>query len=390
MLEVKTYINNLIQQNSQSIEEWFVEQYRYLTPPFYSSVDLRHSGYKLAPVDTNLFPSGFNNLTKSAFDYAKIIVAKFFAKYYPNMNNVVIIAENHTRNEAYFNNLITLKDLLVALGKNVAIGGVQNNILAADFEINNLIVKDDLLQTINGFIPDIIINNNDLTAGIPEYFRQIKQPIIPHYKFGWYNRKKSHHFSVYQQVVTDFSQTFGLDSFFITTRFTDSTSLNFKNKLNIDILANNVEILLAQIKNDYQQYNIKDEPYVFIKANQGTYGMGIMTASSGEEVYNMNKATRNKMNIIKNGLLNTGVIIQEGVKTIDKIKEVVAEPLVYLMGGEVIHNFYRVNNLKNNISNLNSTGMYFITAEHDSAKQLKSNELVARLASLAAAKEDYH
>ena len=26
------------------------------------SVDLRNSGFKLAPVDTNLFPGGFNNL----------------------------------------------------------------------------------------------------------------------------------------------------------------------------------------------------------------------------------------------------------------------------------------------------------------------------------------
>ena len=32
------------------------------TPPFYSSVDLRNAGFKLAPVDTNLFPGGFNNL----------------------------------------------------------------------------------------------------------------------------------------------------------------------------------------------------------------------------------------------------------------------------------------------------------------------------------------
>jgi glutamate--cysteine ligase len=28
----------------------------------FGSVDLRNAGFKLAPVDTNLFPGGFNNL----------------------------------------------------------------------------------------------------------------------------------------------------------------------------------------------------------------------------------------------------------------------------------------------------------------------------------------
>ena len=33
-------------------------------PAFYGSVDLRNAGYKLAPVDMNLFPGGFNNLSE--------------------------------------------------------------------------------------------------------------------------------------------------------------------------------------------------------------------------------------------------------------------------------------------------------------------------------------
>ena len=45
-----------------AIEQWFRAQWLDHTPPFYSSVDLRNSGFKLAPVDTNLFPGGFNNL----------------------------------------------------------------------------------------------------------------------------------------------------------------------------------------------------------------------------------------------------------------------------------------------------------------------------------------
>ncbi|MDP2246981.1 MAG: glutamate--cysteine ligase, partial [Nitrosomonadales bacterium] len=43
------------------IEHWFRGQWLEHASPFYASVDLRNSGFKLAPVDTNLFPGGFNN-----------------------------------------------------------------------------------------------------------------------------------------------------------------------------------------------------------------------------------------------------------------------------------------------------------------------------------------
>ena len=45
-----------------TIEHWLRTQWLEHASPFYASVDLRNSGFKLAPVDTNLFPGGFNNL----------------------------------------------------------------------------------------------------------------------------------------------------------------------------------------------------------------------------------------------------------------------------------------------------------------------------------------
>ena len=44
------------------IEAWLRRQWLSTPAPFYGSVDLRNAGFKLAPVDTNLFPAGFNNL----------------------------------------------------------------------------------------------------------------------------------------------------------------------------------------------------------------------------------------------------------------------------------------------------------------------------------------
>src|SRR5215212_8886673 len=45
-----------------AIEHYFRNHWLEHDVPFYASVDLRNSGFKLAPVDTNLFPGGFNNL----------------------------------------------------------------------------------------------------------------------------------------------------------------------------------------------------------------------------------------------------------------------------------------------------------------------------------------
>ena len=55
-------IERVVLDQRPAIEHWFRTQWLEHEAPFYSSVDLRNSGFKLAPVDTNLFPGGFNNL----------------------------------------------------------------------------------------------------------------------------------------------------------------------------------------------------------------------------------------------------------------------------------------------------------------------------------------
>ena len=58
LFKLEKYIIN----HSCDIEHWFRSQWLNHQAPFYASVDLRNAGFKLAPVDTNLFPGGFNNL----------------------------------------------------------------------------------------------------------------------------------------------------------------------------------------------------------------------------------------------------------------------------------------------------------------------------------------
>lgn len=53
-----------------AIERWFRLEWMEHTPPLYTSVDVRNAGFKLAPVDTNLFPGGWNNLTSEMLPLA--------------------------------------------------------------------------------------------------------------------------------------------------------------------------------------------------------------------------------------------------------------------------------------------------------------------------------
>ena len=68
---------------SAEIERWFRLQWQDHTPPFYGSVDLRNAGFKLAPVDTNLYPGGFNNLSDDALPLAVQAAMAAIERAYP-------------------------------------------------------------------------------------------------------------------------------------------------------------------------------------------------------------------------------------------------------------------------------------------------------------------
>ncbi len=67
-----------------AIERWFRLEWQEHTPPFYCSVDLRNAGFKLAPVDTNLFPGGFNNLSPEMLPLAVQAAMAAIDKYCPD------------------------------------------------------------------------------------------------------------------------------------------------------------------------------------------------------------------------------------------------------------------------------------------------------------------
>jgi glutamate--cysteine ligase len=98
--------------------------------------------------------------------------------------------------------------------------------------------------------------------------------------------------------------------------------------------------------------------------------MGIMTVRDAKELENVNRKTKNKMSVAKDGLEINQVIIQEGVHTNERLNEAVAEPVVYMMDRYVVGGFYRVHSERGVDENLNAPGAQFVPLAFDKSAHL--------------------
>ncbi|MEY4735983.1 MAG: hypothetical protein RL302_302, partial [Pseudomonadota bacterium] len=117
-------INELEQRildSMPAIERWFRLEWMEHTPPFYSSVDVRNAGFKLAPVDTDLFPASWHNLTPSMLPLAVQAAMAAIEKICPEARNLLIVPDNQVRNTFYLSNLAQLRRVFHMAGLNVRI-----------------------------------------------------------------------------------------------------------------------------------------------------------------------------------------------------------------------------------------------------------------------------
>jgi glutamate--cysteine ligase len=396
--------------SSTAIEHWFRGQWQEHTPPFYCSVDLRNSGFKLAPVDTNLFPGGFNNLNPVFQPLCVQAVMSAIEKICPDARNLLLIPENHTRNTFYLQNVARLGTILHQAGLNVRIGTLNPQIgEPTSIEVPNAqplllepLVRKGPRLGLRDFDPCTILLNNDLSSGIPDVLRDLKdQFLLPPLHAGWALRRKSNHFAAYEDVARDFAAMLQIDPWLVTPYFAICGEINFHEHAGEECLATNVDALLAQIRSKYLEYGIKETPFVVVKADAGTYGMGVMMVKDASEVRGLNRKQRNKMSVVKEGLEVTEVILQEGVHTIERVEQAVAEPVVYMIDRYVVGGFYRVHTERGADENLNAPGMHFVplafedcctTPDHAAGPGAQPNRfysygVAARIALLAAAVE---
>lgn len=407
-------INELEQRILESmpaIERWFRLEWMEHTPPFYSSVDLRNAGFKLAPVDTNLFPGGWNNLSSAMLPLAVQAAMAAIEKICPQAKNLLLIPENHTRNTFYLSNVAHLKRIFNLAGLNVRLGTLNPDIKEPtpfDLPSGERLVMEPLVRSarrlgLKDFDPCTILLNHDLSAGAPEILQNLhEQHLLPPLHSGWFVRRKTHHFAAYEAVTKRFGKMLGIDPWMITPKFQGVKGLDFSQGMGLEALRSGVDELLTQIRRKYKEYGINETPYVVIKADNGTYGMGIMMVKSVADLDSLNRKTKNKMSVIKDGQSVSDVILQEGVLTQEKINEAVAEPVVYMMDRYVVGGFYRVHAERADDENLNAPGASFVPLAFDesahvpqpgampgvsSPNRFYMYGVVARLAMLAASYE---
>lgn len=383
--------------NKTKIEHWFEEAWTCTPVPFYCSVDIRNAGFKLAPVDTNLFPAGFNNLDPTTEPLCINAIKKAIARQHPNAQRLLLLTEDHTRNQFYFESVTTLQAILTQAQFDIRLASLKQTTprtvttpSGKAITLHPVSRKGDRL-TVGHFDPDLIILNNDLSSGIPSALTRLEQTVMPSPCMSWASRLKSDHFQRYKSVAARFAELLAIDPWLISPLSSNCGEIDFMKRTGEECLIKHSRVLLQAIAEKYRQQGITRPPFVVIKADAGTYGMSVMMAHSTDELKQLNRKQRTKMAASKGGKTVSEVIIQEGVYTIDTItladnQQATAEPVIYMIDNEVVGGFYRAHAQRLNNENLNAPGMQFKPFSPLS-KSLYPYSVIARLALLSAGRE---
>jgi glutamate--cysteine ligase len=344
-------------------------------------------------------PAGFNNLCSKDLLHCSDRFKEAFHLFGP-VKVVGLIPESHTKNKFYLDHLYKLKSTIEMAGVQVIIFTPDHELFIeanthkielesqSGFHLEIFEAREEqgefhLIDQKTTF--DLIILNNDQSNPFNIDWKTIKTKVLPTPFVGWYRRQKNHHFSCYKKIADEFSNVFGINPDLIQAKFTAVEGIDFNAKEGLDQLAQEVDKLLAELP---------QQSSVFVKASQGTYGMGISVVSSGEEIINMNRKVRNKMDIGKNKIKFTSILIQEGVETVLKCHDAPAEVTIYLVNGKSSGGFMRANPLKGTQANLNAQGMVYqklclsdIKQDCDHKIKEAVYSVIARLSTLAAAYE---
>ncbi|MCP4912474.1 MAG: hypothetical protein GY909_05100 [Oligoflexia bacterium] len=395
----KSQLECFITENWNRVNEYIDQQSSDLPIPFYTSVDIRESKDKFAPVDNNIYPAGFNNLCQLDLDASGKQFRTTIESYSSGAKKIGIIPESNTKNLFYLDHLAFLSKALmdeeyevsfISFDEDLFEGKESLSLLShSKFEIN--IHKAKIIDQIifaDETALDFVVLNNDQSDPLDVEWDSIKTPIAPSPKLGWYKRQKNLHFEEYRDVADAFAKNFEIDPCLLQALFLTKDGIDFSTKEGLEELGSAVDELLTKI-------NTEDgERKIFVKASQGTYGMGISVVSSGEEIVSMNRKKRNKMDIGKNKIKFTSALIQEGVDSILRYDDMPAEVTIYLVGGKPVGGFVRANESKAANENLNSRGMVFrkyciseIRENNDYQSKEAVYSIIARLSTLAAAKE---
>lgn len=375
-------INELEQRvldSTPAIERWFRLEWMEHTPPFYTSVDVRNAGFKLAPVDTNLYPGGWNNLTAEMLPLAVQAAMAAIEKICPEARNLLLIPENQPNNTTYLSNLAQLRRIFHMAGLNVKIGSIDPAIKkTTTIELPNgeSVTMEPVIRTrrrlgVKDFDPCTILSNNDLRAGVPGILEDLhEQYLLPPLHAGWSTRRKSKHFKCYEEVSKRLGKLLGVDPWLINPMFDKCGEVNLSAPNGLECLSTNADALLTKIRRKYKEYGIKEKPFVVVKADNGTHGMGIVTVRDAKDLAVLHEKMLAQARNSGAESLPRDMLVQEGVLTKERMNDAVAEPVVYMMDRYVVGGFYRIHADRGMDETLSSPGSSFVPLAFEQSAQL--------------------
>jgi len=361
-------IHRKIVEHCDQVQAWFKSKSQDLAFPFYSSFDMRDAGFKIAPVDANIYPAGFNNICQADRDNA-IEVSKVFldAHYGTDTRKILLLTEEHTQNPYYWDNVLALQTMLKGAGRDVKIAiprPLQAPLLVTSASGSTVEVATALRAgdgiDIGGFKPDLIISNNDFSTEYDEWAKGLSTPMNPPRELGWYRRRKDRFFKVYNQLVVEFADILNIDPWCMQVETELFPEFDVDDEASRDALAAKAQVVYDRIKSKYKAHGVDREPFLFVKNNSGTYGLGVTQVKNPDEIKGWNYKSRKKMKAAKGGREISEVIIQEGVPTTTHGEDgKTAEPVIYMIGCQLAGGFLRAHGEKSAEESLNSPGAVY-------------------------------
>jgi glutamate--cysteine ligase len=132
-------------------------------------------------------------------------------------------------------------------------------------------------------------------------------------------------------------------------------------------LAAHVDATLTKVRRKYKEYGIKEKPFVIVKADNSSSGMGLMTVRDAKQLPAL--AARSLTLDPSQGSARQW-IVQEGVLTHERMNDAVAEPVVYMMDRYVVGGFYRIHAERGVDENLSAPGSLYVPLAFGRSTQL--------------------
>jgi len=391
-------IEKSIVRNRKEVSQWIESHCENIMLPLYSSVDLRFSEHKIAAVDTNVFPAGFNNLSAGFRKNAGKFFREYFFSRYPSARKILLVPELNTKNAYYWENIWVIKSILKDEDYEVRVGIANEEFQRESISFTSAsgreieakrVFQEQGSAMIEGFVPDVVMINNDFSERCPKTLHNLRQPVLPPVEIGWHARKKDVHFEFYNRLCGELAEVLELDPWHMSVETVLESEVDFDFPEDRERISDRAGEILSIVKSEYSKRDINHKPSLFVKSNSGTYGMAVMSIDDPDTIVEMNSRDRKKMRVSKGGIQVRDVVIQECVPTSLRVKDgIVGEPVVYLVESQVAGMFYRVNPLRGEFENLNSRGMELLSCDSSLPNGIPpAFNLVSKIATIAAGYE---